>query len=192
MSQTLRHLLGLGKQVDIYVFVDEMQLQWSNISIDLAAGLETALINRMNPRLNGGKSGDKISETKEIEGDFIKNYHNYLPEFRSTNAAASDSRLNKFSIKLGKTYYTNGYLNPGIDISGSLGDDGEQISVQLGLDGDVISSKINRRANLNGSVRIVGNNVLIAEWFKKHFNENDSVECCIINRNQIQLLAPSK
>ena len=51
-----------------------------------------------------------------------------------------------------------------------------------------MDSVINRTANANGSVRIVGNNRLIADWFQRHFQPGDLVEANVQASHHILLL----
>jgi hypothetical protein len=48
--------------------------------------------------------------------------------------------------------------------------------VYLGNESEQVDSVINRTANANGSVRVVGNNRSIAEWFQRNFKPGDVVE----------------
>jgi TIR domain len=91
----------------------------------------------------------------------------------------------KFSIILGKTYYRSGMVNPGPEASKSLGAHGTMVSVKLGSSGKVIQSKINRAANANGSVRLIGNNSEIADWFQSNFLLSDVVSCSVIGAQDI-------
>jgi hypothetical protein len=75
------------------------------------------------------------------------------------------SRQTTFQIRLGAAYYNQGLINPGTDASHFLGDDGDPVIVYLGNESEQVDSVINRSANANGTVRIVGNNRRIADWF---------------------------
>jgi hypothetical protein len=68
-----------------------------------------------------------------------------------------------------------------------LGNDQELLTLKLGNDG-AVSTKINRSANPNGSVRLVGNNGKIATWFQEHFGFGDLV--IVLSPNHIKLLLP--
>lgn len=94
----------------------------------------------------------------------------------------------KFQIVLGKTYYRTGYLNPGPDASEFLGEDDEPLNIQLGSGGPIIQSRIDRKANANASVRVIGKNRVISDWFQNNFKEGDTIIGTVIDRNTILLL----
>jgi hypothetical protein len=50
-----------------------------------------------------------------------------------------------------------------------------------------VDSFINRTANENGSVRIIGNNASIANWFQKHFRQEDVVIGEVWSPNRVLL-----
>lgn len=105
---------------------------------------------------------------------------------RAALLAAAASR--SFSITLGKTYYRTGYINPGPAASQHLGAHDEPVTVILGMSGARVLSRIDRKANANGSVRVIGKNAAIAEWFQQNFKEGDRVTGVIQDKNTIQLL----
>ncbi len=95
-----------------------------------------------------------------------------------------------FTITLGTAYYDQGLVNPGVDASRLLGADGEPVEVMFDDGTDPVVSVINRRANPNGTVRIVGHNRQIADWFRRHFQRGDLVKAQVLGANHILLMAP--
>ncbi|OYV49424.1 MAG: hypothetical protein B7Z78_13655 [Rhodospirillales bacterium 20-60-12] len=80
-----------------------------------------------------------------------------------------------FKIVLGEAYYNQGFINPGVEASAYLGGDGDPIEVAFDDGAEAVLSRINRRANPSGSVRIVRRNRQIAKWFQAHFQKGDIV-----------------
>jgi len=64
----IRHLIGKEKTVRIMVLPDETSLQWGSFSINLAAGLEDALVEAIRPELNG-KGVNKVTESEQLEAE---------------------------------------------------------------------------------------------------------------------------
>ena len=95
-----------------------------------------------------------------------------------------------FKITLGPTYYEQGYINPGVAASRLFGDHGEPLVVYLGSREDYVQSRIDTRANQNGTVRVVGRNQQIAKWFRTHFDPGDVVNARVLDRNHLLLLQP--
>ena len=52
-----------------------------------------------------------------------------------------------------------------------------------------ILSSINRKANPNGSVRLVGRNRQIAAWFQAQFQRGDTVQARVLDPHRILLLS---
>jgi len=191
----IKNGLAESRMTDILIFAPPAKLQYGAYQIDLAAGLEESLIAALNPPWNGGDIR-KITEEAELEAEVAKESEvEEQPSSQSASNAeepmASSAGIAEFTIKLGPTYYTQGYINPGVDASEKIGKDGEAIRVDLGDPGLFVLSEINRRANTNGSVRIIGENKTIADWFRKHFNPDDVVKASVLGTNRILLHRPS-
>lgn len=85
-----------------------------------------------------------------------------------------------FPLTLHRTYYKQGFFNVAEDFDRYLGEDGEEIILQLG-DSDRIQGRISRKANLNGTARVMGG-FRLRDWFHIRFREQD--------RLQVELLSP--
>jgi hypothetical protein len=187
---------GLSQAIptQILIFAPIAHLQYQQFSIDLAAGLENSLISYINPPWNGGGSR-KITEEAERELEESKIYEaesKILPENEIGNHEnlSLKNLIVDFKIVLKSTYWSQGFINPGVAVSKRIGRDGEAIRIDLGNDGNFTISKINRTANSNRSPRFIGGNREIAEWFKKNFKQGDVVEASIIDANHVFLHSP--
>jgi hypothetical protein len=107
-----------------------------------------------------------------------------------TPAAAEEPQPHTFTIELGQTYYKYGFINPGVEASKHLGGHDEPVLIEFSDGTPAIQSRINRTANQNGSVRIIGNNRAIAWWFQANFNPGDPVYADVTGPHTIRLLAP--
>jgi hypothetical protein len=188
----IRELLGRGKEVQILSLGGLTPLRWGEFELNIAAGLEDSLIAELQPRWNGGKTR-AVTESEMIERDVLA-----LPLANEDSGSAPKANVNvardvigEFDIELGKTYYTQGIINPGAKVSDKIGADGEPMMVRLGWeDIEGVQIAINRRANLNGSPRLFGCRA-VALWFQKYFQQGDVVHARIINRNEIVLERPA-
>jgi hypothetical protein len=66
--QRIRRLLNQKKTVRIMVLPDETNLQWGSFRINLAAGLEDALVEALRPELNG-KGANRVTESEQLEAE---------------------------------------------------------------------------------------------------------------------------
>lgn len=183
--------------VRIYVFVPISQLRYGDFEIDLASALEESLITAFSPPWNGREGVRAVSEDAEREaiaepqaalreGSGIEPGTADCPGPRPMQRSGPENLLT-FAIKLGQTYYQQGFINPGVEASKHIGKHGEPIIVYLGGRSDSVNSFINRTANLNGSARLVGNNRRIAEWFQRNFRPGDIVKGAVLDANHILL-----
>jgi hypothetical protein len=186
-NRAINEILAQNGEVRIYIFAPDSQLRYGEFSINLAAGLEDALVARFSPLWNGkATEGAAITETAELE-------ETTLPEdaVEEPRPPAEQIPLDppRFQITLSATYYNYGMINPGVDASQYLGGHGEPITVSFSDGAAEINSFINRTANRTGAVRIIGANTQISAWFRQHFHEGDVVEVEILGPNHILMLA---
>ena len=188
-NQRIRELIDQGQQVRILVLAPTSSLQWGGFALDLAAGLEDSLIRHFQPSWNGkDRVLTETAELEEIATEVESDDEEISPAVEVLSPVANDEQ--RFTISLSPTYFDRGMLNPGTEASRYLGDHGDLVKVILGKEGS-INSKLNRTANVNGSVRVVGNNSLIADFFQRHFRAGDIAEGRVLDRSTILLSEPS-
>jgi len=185
-NQRIKEHLAKDKKIRIHIFSPVSLLQYGTYSINLAAGLEDALIKDLEPEWNGGKFGKKQTESAELEKEALDIPK---PTTKDYKTPVNTSEF-KFDFTLQKTYFDKGFINVGVKGSEHLGQHGDLVTLFLGNEHFVVTSKINRTANLNHSVRVIGNNAIIANWFQKNFKEGQKVSGMIKSNNIIFLNNP--
>jgi hypothetical protein len=166
----IKEQLNLNNNVNIWALLDDSPLSWGIYNINLAAGLEDALISKIKPIWNGSKTS---SETLE-EDTLLKDNDDIYPLEEQT--------------KLQNAYYNKGYVNISTKNSPFLGKHGEAIFIFLGANKEPILSKIDRNATRNGSVRISTNLRPIRDYYQLKYYIGDFALIRIIGRNQIQII----
>ena len=78
-----------------------------------------------------------------------------------------------FQLRLEKTYYERGFFNVTRDFDHFVRSDDGPISLQLG-DGWFIEGYVNRRAQGNGTARVMGG-ARLREWFQQNYTKGDTV-----------------
>jgi hypothetical protein len=178
-------LLKADKKIEIWSFAPIIPFQILGFEVNLAAGLEDDLINKFKPKWNNRRASDDISDLVEFSEE------NTPDNEVQIEANPFASPVCNFKILLAETYYKFGYINPGVTASQYLDIDGAQVKVFLGNSANFVYSTINRRANVNGSVRIIGNNSDIAKWFQANFEQGNEVSADVINKQTVFLRAPT-
>jgi hypothetical protein len=193
--ENIREMLKRNEALRILAFNPISNLRYGDFDINLAAGLEDSLIAQFNPPWNGRERGHAITE--EAERESLQEATLPAQSSSETPAVSPIARepgshppvgAASFQIVLAETYYKQGLINPGVDASRYLGDDGDPIAIAFGDGSEPVTSRIDRTANKSGAVRVVGRNRLIAQWFQKHFREGDVVEARVLDRHHILLL----
>lgn len=179
-NEKIRRMLADGRHISILAFAPLNQLQYAGFEINLAAGLEDALIRQFDPPWNGARQGRSITESAEIESLELG-----IP------SSAPDLGLNEigsFQIRLGPTYYKQGIVNPGTEASRLLGAHDEILTIRFDDGSPSIATRIDRRANRTGAVRFVGGNQAIADWFQQNFRMDDIVAAKILGPNEVEFM----
>ncbi len=94
-----------------------------------------------------------------------------------------------FPLVLQKTYYEQGFFNVTVDFDQYVRQSDGSISLVIGEAGQRIQGKINRRANMNGTARIMGGREL-RDWFKSNFSVLDRVDVDLGSSDAIHLSKP--
>lgn len=158
--------------VDIYVLPDNGLMHYGVFHLNLAAGLEDSLIKTVNPEWNGRQTNHFASE--ELEAPKIE------------RAEVAPKIKKQFQLILHPTYYEKGFFNVPILESKLFGDDGENIEIYLGKYSDPVVGVINRKANSNGTPRIMGGRAL-REWIRQNYKELESLRISIFSPCSIRL-----
>ena len=181
----IREAIAEGKEIRVSIFAPISALSYGGFEINLAAGLEDALIRDIDPAWNGSPTtGRAITETarQEQESDAEADQ----PEVPEPGAPAESP---VFQIVLGETYYTQGTVNPGVEASRHLGEDGALLRVRFDDGYPDVLTRINRTANRSGGVRFVGGTRALARWFQTHFEQGARATARICGPHEVLFLS---
>lgn len=156
----IREMLERECAVDVLALPDNALMHYGQFHLNLAAGLEDSIISTLKPEWNGMASTHPVERTVdpvEVRGSF--------------------------QFVLQPTYYSSGFFNVSVDYSDLFASDGEQIDIFCGDLQDSVTGMINRRANKNGTPRIMGG-VALREWFQHH-----EMQLCDVN---VKVLTPTE
>lgn len=188
-NQEIRNACAAGQVINILALVPDERLQHEQVMINLAAGLEDPLIKLFNPLWNfHGREKPIAHSVQQVPSERVDISLPGLPQNTDDQRENTKARVVHFWIRLGDAYYNQGIVNPGVNSSAYLGEHGSRLELNF-TDGTApVITTINRRANRNGSVRFVGGNRKIADWFQSHFSRGDEVEAAILTPYKVQFL----
>lgn len=174
--QRIKQLLAEGVAVEIFALPDSGLLHYGQFHLNLAAALEDDIIRVIDPEWNGGRSEGSVG---------VSAHPPTVPEIeleQEQEIEVLTPSIGTFSFVLQPTYYRTGFFNVGVSSQKFLGADGETIELFLGKSTKPVLGTINRRANTNGTPRIMGGTAL-RDWF----NSNATVLATI----SIEVLSPT-
>ena len=217
MNREMQQHLRAGGAVDVLVLPDRHGLYMHGIHIDVAAGLEYALIdyycsfnneNGHQPLVNiAGNSRRKADQTRPVgdESEEIKQeleaedaeYEpppanrggNRQPHGGGVGAECEDCT---FSFRLTeRTYWPHPVFNVPVACQVCFGVHGDVVRVRLeGNNAADLQAVINRTANVNESPRIYfggENNAAYTDWKRANHRVGDMVTVHVTGRNQITM-----
>lgn len=183
----IKAALSLGQAVDIIAFAPPDDIQFRGFTINLAGGLEDILIRTFAPPWNGGAKGAALSETAIREITQLAEDADFSPE-PTLEETCQANTLDTFMIRLTPTAYNRGIINPGQKGSDLLGADNDLLVIRFSDAAPPITTRIDRRANRNGSARLIGSNQAIASWLQANFSLDEIVVARIHGPSLIELM----
>ena len=167
-KNNILHLLRNDEVIDIFILPDNGLLHYGGFHLNLAAGLEDALIRSISPEWNGKLLNKRIEKETSTKED-LKNY----------------PLKSSFDVKIGNTYYNQGFFNVGVKHQSLFGADGDNIEINL-TDGSTIFGYINRNVNTNNTPRIMGGKDL-RDWIQSKFSINDTLKVEVLSPISIKI-----
>lgn len=173
----IKELLAKNVAVEIFALPDNGLMHYGQFHLNLAAALEDDIIRVIDPEWNGGVPESvvfAIDEALEITAATE-------PELKIPALVRGN-----FKFVLHPTYYGTGFFNVRTDSEQLLGADGETIEIFLGEESQPILGEINRRANKNGTPRVMGGKDL-KRWFKAQATEMAEISVEVMSPKSIRL-----
>ena len=91
-----------------------------------------------------------------------------------------------FRLTFEKTYYRQGFFNVTVDFDRFIRPTEGPVELVLGTSGLEVEGKVNRRANQNGSARIMGGSKL-RDWFQAHYSPGDVIDVDLSSFDSIRI-----
>lgn len=190
----IREALSQDETISILAFSPSDKHQYAGFPINLAAGLEDALIAHFEPPWNGAGPGRRpITETAAIEAEETSvagSNEPVIPDQAQRPAEQANSSVPVFTVKLGPTYYEGDIINPGVAMVSHFGAHGEEVTIFFSDGSPALRKKITRTANGPRNIRLQGSAAGTRAWIRKHFQPGDVLTIRILGPHAIEMLAP--
>ncbi|CAH8282115.1 hypothetical protein EV196_11084 [Mariniflexile fucanivorans] len=163
-----------GKEVEIYLFEDNAELNYKEKKINLSAGLEDNLIAEFLPEWNYlGKNG-KLSKQKKII------------EIENKEKIMEKAYKEEIIIQIGEAYYNQGFFNIGSKYSEFLPKNNlDPIKIQI-EENEIIIGKVYKFSN-SGQTRIKDPSGEYKRWVQRNFDKKEVFKVEIIEKDFIKL-----
>lgn len=176
----IRELLAQRIAVDILALPDSGLLHYGKFHLNLAAALEDDIIRLIGPEWNGGVSESAVSAQQSVPVEPA------VEQQEGPELEPVASPVVTFDFVLHPTYYRTGFFNVRVADEKLVGADGETIELFLGNNAQPILGTINRRANSNGTPRIMGGTGL-RNWFNSNATVSARIAVEVLSRTAIRL-----
>lgn len=198
-----------GERVLVYCLPDIFNISLHELSLDVAAGLEYALIDyyRSHNAENGHAPLQNIAgninyiEYGQVQQQALEiaeaneENHQYIQE---PTVVRPYEVLATFHQTLSQTYWNGPYINIPANHNHLFGQHGETATTTI-VNGETIEQQlnllINRNANANGTPRFYipgADGHWFQAWKHEHFTMGDNIEMLIIGENQILIKTPNQ
>ncbi|MEL0082092.1 MAG: hypothetical protein VW985_03505 [Gammaproteobacteria bacterium] len=178
------HLQG-GGAAAIIALLPSVPLRIGRFALDIASGLEDDLIGQLNPPWNVAGSSAHRSTPVQTENQRTPKS---VPKREIERSGRTTAELKPhFLVKLGKTYYNQGFFNVPVDYSRYFPRDGMQIRVILGSSGTHLSATVNRRANKGTDAPRIMAGARFADWVKNTFRLGEHMRVTVESKTEIRV-----
>ena len=187
----IRHALQRGRKIEILGFHDPKPQRLGRFTLNLPTALEDDIIRTLDPPWNGVRKtrGSAVTESSLSEEDC----HSPVPQGTrigsetTGSAPAEATTAPAFVVPVGPAYFRQGFFNVPRTHADRFPADGGLVEILLpGIEAP-FQAKVNRRANVNGTPRIMGGTRL-RDWFHKTTREGGSIRVRVHSRDRIDIV----
>lgn len=158
--------------VKIYALPDNGLMHYGGFHLNMAAALEDDLIRQIKPDWNGGEKEIVKSSVNDEEAN------NLIEEIIAP--------IDVFTLTIGHAYFTRGFFNVPVAHQGYIGDDRQKIELFVGDISQPITGTIDRKANSNGSPRIIGG-VALRDLIQSKWNLFTEIQVDVLSPTSLRL-----
>jgi len=172
----INEILGSGGKVEIYVLSD-IELNHKGFKVSLSSGIEPSLIKALDPNLRwnarhtGSNHKKKPINTRSPD------------ELNSENSTLLSTNI--VVCKLGKEYYNKGVFAFGSGVNKDLLPNFANTNVSIIIGGN--KRPLSGTFTSSGKRRFVCGHDDLIKWYKRDFNEGDSIQIEILGKDKYKL-----
>lgn len=208
-NASLRELLKAGRPIDILGWIDPGLQRVGAFDLNLAAGLEDSIIAVLEPPWNGGRAStpspaaiqSPAVPTSATAGTTVSVAslttphlptkvnvpHDRAPMVASGSSSAHAHAHARFTVRLGKTYYNQGFFNVPVAFSHHFGEHGAAVKLYCGSERALLMGVLDRKANQNSKTPRIYGKTELARWIQGRLKLDGFLEVTVVGPAELLL-----
>ena len=186
----IRAALHQGREVDVLGFHDPKPWRLGRFRLNLPAALEDDIIRSLNPPWNNPRKTRESAVNEVAVSEQVPQHRTSKGKRTGSEprdfSAAKTSTAPAFVISVGRTYFRQGFFNVPRTHTHRFAADGHLVEIRLLGSDAPLQAKVNRRANLNGTPRIMGG-ARLRDWFQKTIQIGGSIRVRVQSKDRIDI-----
>lgn len=207
----LREFLKAGRSVNILGWIDPGLQRVGEFDLNLAAGLEDSIIAVLAPPWNGGRTSlpspaatlstaaspsttittaagtpvqvalltpPPVPTKSDVQRD-------YAPV--AAGGPSLEQARAHFMVRLGKTYYTQGFFNVPVAFSHHFAAHGTAVKLYCGSERTLLMGVLDRKANQNSKTPRIYGKAELARWIQRWLKLDGFLEVTIVGPAELSL-----
>ena len=191
VREAIRQALREGRKVDILGFRDAKPKRVGRFEVNLPAALEDDIIRVLDPPWNGVRKARAPSGARQVAPREGRRRVDDLgaadPPVGETGREGT-AVVPAFAVTVGRTYFRQGFFNVPIAHEHRFPADGGVVEIRLPERDTLLRATVNRRANTNGTPRIMGGTGL-RDWFRQATRVGGSVRVRVRGGGLVEIAA---
>lgn len=202
---SLRELLQAGRQVDILGWIDPGLQRIGAFDLNMAAGLEDSIISVLAPPWNGSRASPPSSAAVQDAAAAVMAagvpaqavpVAELLPPGRVIAqpdrasvvvGGPSEQARVRFAVRLGKTYYHQGFFNVPVAFSHHFAEHGAAVKLYCGSERALMIGALDRRANTNSKTPRIYGKAELAHWMQRRLTLDGLLEVTVVGPTELLL-----
>jgi hypothetical protein len=204
---SLRAILNVGQPVEILGWIDPGLQRIGAFDLNMAAGLEDSIIAVLAPPWNGSRAPSLVSASvlqpavlptvpMAAAPEASPSAESNVPSRACEQLGAAQQMAPKvslvasrvsFKVRLGKTYYNEGFFNVPVAFSQHFAGHGAQLKLYCGTERALLMGVLDRKANQSSKTPRIYGKAELARWVQRRLNIGDFLEVTVVSPDEVLL-----
>lgn len=204
---SLREVLSAGQPIEILGWIDPGLQRIGAFDLNMAAGLEDSIIAVLAPPWNGSRAPSLASASVSQQAvlpavavaaspEASPSTEPHVPSRVCQQLGAAQQMVPKvslvasqvsFRVRLGKTYYNEGFFNVPVAFSQHFAGHGVQLKLYCGSERALLMGVLDRKANQSSNTPRIYGKAELARWIQRRLSLGDFLEVTVVGPDEVLL-----